>query len=178
MAKVSKKQLKANRQNAKFGGVKTERGKAISKYNALKHGLLSQEVLLAGDDKRAFSELRKRIYRDLRPTDEIELLITDRIVANMWRLKRLLKVEAAAMEWRRQRELHEVPHLSASEEQIEREATKEMIVNKDTKNLLRYETAIERSIYRALHELQRLQSAKSSDDKIAPVAVDIDVSKN
>jgi len=43
---TTQQQIEANRQNAKLGGVKTEEGKEISKYNALKHGLLSKEVLL------------------------------------------------------------------------------------------------------------------------------------
>jgi len=38
---VSEKQLKANKKNAQKGGVKTPEGKAIVKYNALKHGLLT-----------------------------------------------------------------------------------------------------------------------------------------
>jgi len=46
---VSQEQLEANRQNAKLGGVKTEEGKAVSRYNAIKHGLLSKEVLLADE---------------------------------------------------------------------------------------------------------------------------------
>ena len=52
MNEVSQKQLVANQKNAKLGGVKTEEGKAISKYNALKHGLLSKEVLLDGEDEK------------------------------------------------------------------------------------------------------------------------------
>jgi len=52
MSETSQKQLEANRQNAKLGGVKTEEGKAVSKYNALKHGLLSKEVLLKGEDEK------------------------------------------------------------------------------------------------------------------------------
>ena len=38
---ISKKQLEANKKNAPKGGVKTQEGKAIVKYNALKHGLLA-----------------------------------------------------------------------------------------------------------------------------------------
>ena len=41
---LSEKQLKANRKNAQKGGVKTPEGKAIVKYNALKHGLLAKEI--------------------------------------------------------------------------------------------------------------------------------------
>ena len=45
MSEISQKQLEANRENAKLGGVKTEEGKAVSRYNAVKHGLLSDKVL-------------------------------------------------------------------------------------------------------------------------------------
>ena len=45
--------------------------------------------------------------------------------------------------------------------------------------LSRYEVAIERSLYRAMHELQRLQSARLNPNKIsAPLAVDITVDKD
>jgi hypothetical protein len=45
--------------------------------------------------------------------------------------------------------------------------------------LSRYETTIERSLYKALHELQRLQSARGlgvGSSIPPPVAVDVDVS--
>jgi hypothetical protein len=43
---TSEKQVQANRENAKKGGVRTDEGKAIVKYNALKHGLLAREVVI------------------------------------------------------------------------------------------------------------------------------------
>ena len=42
--------------------------------------------------------------------------------------------------------------------------------------LSRYETAIERGLYRALHELERRQAARLGGSVPAPVAVDVDVS--
>ena len=41
--------------------------------------------------------------------------------------------------------------------------------------LSRYETSIERSLYKALHELQRLQASRKGQPVAVPVAVDIDV---
>jgi hypothetical protein len=41
--------------------------------------------------------------------------------------------------------------------------------------LSRYETAIERSFYRALHELQRLQAARAGANVPLPMAVDVEV---
>jgi hypothetical protein len=42
--------------------------------------------------------------------------------------------------------------------------------------LSRYETTIERSLYKALHELQRLQARRAEGNVLPPVAVDVDVS--
>jgi len=42
--------------------------------------------------------------------------------------------------------------------------------------LSRYETSMERSLYKALHELQRLQAARHGKDVPVPLALDIDVS--
>ena len=96
---TSDKQLQANIQNAQLGGVKTAEGKAISKFNALKHGLLSKEVLLEGEDSENFTRLGQRIMENLQPEGEIEVLLTERIIANMWRLRLALEVETAIMEY-------------------------------------------------------------------------------
>jgi hypothetical protein len=43
--------------------------------------------------------------------------------------------------------------------------------------LSRYEAGIERGLYKALHELQRLQAARRADgDAPPPLAIDVDVS--
>ncbi len=41
--------------------------------------------------------------------------------------------------------------------------------------LSRYEATITRSIYRVLHELQRLQAARKGAEVLAPIAVDVNV---
>ena len=50
--KMSLKQIEANRQNArKSTGPKTSAGRAASKMNTLKHGVLSQKVLVRGRNR-------------------------------------------------------------------------------------------------------------------------------
>ena len=41
--------------------------------------------------------------------------------------------------------------------------------------LARYETSLERSLYKALHELQRLQAPRAGRAVLPPVAVDVNV---
>lgn len=58
---TSDKQTQANRQNAlKSTGPITPEGKAAVRHNALKHGLLAQDVLVPNEDEAAFEELAER----------------------------------------------------------------------------------------------------------------------
>ena len=92
---ASKKQIQANRRNAlKSTGPKTPEGKALARLNATKHGLLSQEVLLPGEDEDALKELAERLRAELQPVGEMESLLVERIIDAVWRLRRLSRVEA------------------------------------------------------------------------------------
>jgi hypothetical protein len=171
---LSQKQLEANRQNAKLGGVKTEGGKTVSKYNALKHGLLVQEVAIASEDKARLQELLDGLRASLQPQGELEDILTDRIVANLWRLKRCMQVENGIIEYNRNDMRVD---LISSEGQRERGIIADMLDSVQIDRILRYETAIERGIFRALHELQRIQAQRRGEVVNSPVAVDIEVSQ-
>jgi len=169
MNQISQKQLEANRENAKLGGVKTEEGKAISKYNAIKHGLLSKEVLLDGEDEKTLIEVGKGLRAELEPQTEFELVLVDRITANVWRLRRVMQIEREMIKDDCNPEFDSKKGLG--------KAFSYDLANYDTYGkLLRYETGIERGIYKALHELQRIQATRAGEKPLLPVAVDIDVS--
>ena len=170
MSEISQKQLEANQKNAKLGGVKTEEGKAVSKYNALKHGILSKEVLLEGEDEKTLIEIGKKLRTELEPQTELELVLVDRITANVWRLRRVMQIEREMIKSDCNPKFDDKKDLG--------EAFSHDFANYDTYGkLLRYETSIERGIYKALHELQRIQSARMGEKPPAPIAIDIDVSK-
>lgn len=175
MSEVSQKQLVANRQNAKLGGVKTEEGKAVSKYNALKHGLLSQEVLLESEDGKSLVELGKKMRTELKPETELELLLVDRIVANTWRLKRALRIEREMIDGDR----FTKDWQGNPEEKTLGETLSYDFANADTYGkFIRYETSIERGLYKALHELQRIQANRKGEKSPNTAAIDIDISKD
>lgn len=175
-------QIEANRQNALLGGVKTEEGKAISRLNALKHGLLSREVLLEGEDGETLAELGKRIRQEIKPIGEIELILSERIIANVWRLKRALESERATMEWEKFNNDTDLDWNQRNDDEAQLQCQKQrrkmgnMVTNKRVEKIIRYETTIEKGIYKALHELQRIQSARAGNKPSVPLAVDVDVS--
>ena len=91
---TSDKQIEANRQNArKSTGPRTPEGKDRASNNAVKHGLLSQDVLIPGEDGAALRELSERLQEELEPVGELEDMLVDRIVAAYWRLRRVGRVE-------------------------------------------------------------------------------------
>lgn len=131
----------------------------MTRLNALKHGLLSREVLLAGENGAALAELEERLVAELQPQGELERILVDRIQSSVWRLKRAPRVERAHMEYRYADRLKE-SYFGPTGEQKKRLALVDMLSGDTTEKIMRYETALERQIYRALHELIRLQMAR------------------
>jgi hypothetical protein len=175
---TSEKQIQANRRNAlKSTGPKTPEGKAAVRLNARTHGLRSQEVLLPGEDEAAFEELSAHLRAELQPVGEMEDLLVDRIITAHWRLRRLGRVEAGIF-------VRELSRGFAGEADSETDtATLGMSFIRDANGanafskLSRYETAIERSLHKTLHELQRLQAARRTQgDVLPPIVLDVDVS--
>lgn len=166
----------ANQQNAQLStGPQTPEGREVSKMNALKHGLLSKEVLLEGEDEALLIDFGKRIRDELKPIGELELLLIDKVITYAWRLRRVISVEKAMMEWQRNYfispinfDLDTGPNI-----QKERKAISNMIVNDQTEKLTRYEAAVVRNFYKALHELMRLQANRRGEKPNLPVAVDV-----
>ena len=95
---VSQKQLEANRKNALEGGVKTPDGKAIAKYNALKHGLLAREVVVTvgegAEDPAEFAALSQELVSQFQPQGTVEEMLVEKIAVAYWRLRRAYRYEA------------------------------------------------------------------------------------
>ena len=90
---TSPRKAEANRQNAlKSTGPKTPEGKDSVRHNAIKHGLLSEQVLLPGEDEAALKELSEHLRAELSPVGYVEDLLVERILAAYWRLRRLGRV--------------------------------------------------------------------------------------
>jgi hypothetical protein len=162
-------QQAANRRNAaKSTGPKTPEGKAVVALNAMKHGLLSRHVLLPDEDEAALVELGKRLRAHLQPVGELEVLLVDRIVTAAWRLRRVLAMETSLFETYRADSFPVSPPVRLGH-----------VIRRDhgdrLTRVLRYETTLERSLYKALHELQRLQAARAGVPVPPPAAVDVDV---
>ena len=156
---VSQKQLEANRKNAKLGGVKTIRGKNKIKYNAMKHGLLAKQIIVENDEKKEYFNLSSKLYDELNPESEIEKILVERVITNTWRLRRCLQIEMTSMDYQRDKTMTGI-RLDDSEGQIVQKSKISMINSKEMEKILRYESMIEKGLFKALNELQYIKSKR------------------
>src|ERR1700761_4462485 len=91
---TSNKKIAANRHNAKFStGPKSPQGSARTARNALKAGIYARTVLLSSEDHAAYLDLRKAVFQDYMPRGAVEEGLVELIIADLWRLNRLVRIE-------------------------------------------------------------------------------------
>lgn len=182
MTEISQKQLEANKENAKKGGVKTEEGKAISKYNALKHGILKEVV--SGYEEGVYEDIKDRLEDQFQPVGILEKMLVDRIGVYYLKLYRVAKAEneymQATLDPRKVTIRDRMDFgLDTTETIVENEGYIPKVTAHEVEKLssvyLRYEIAIENRLFKALHELQRLQASRNGEKVPPPLAVDVGV---
>jgi len=172
VTRISSKRREANRRNArKSTGPRTPEGKARSSMNAVKHGLLSREVLVKGESEKDLVTFRKRLVSALAPLGELETLFAERVVSSAWRLRRCLRVETGVFK----------EEMDNRFDPLAKEGDPGLAFIRDGNGanaftkLSRYESGIERSMFRALHELQRLQADREGKLVPPPAALDVNL---
>jgi hypothetical protein len=80
------------------GGPRTPAGKEKSKYNAIKHGLFSQVIVLNHESQSEFDDLLGGLRRTLKPEGPLEEGIVDKIAVILWRYRRFLQAERAGIQ--------------------------------------------------------------------------------
>ncbi len=210
--------------------------RGMARWNALKHGVLSQGAVLPTEDRAQFEELHKNLREDLKPEGALEELLVERIAICFWRLRRILRYDFGIKEGndfklRSGKEvwiakLEKIDKLTSVRQQIAQNGANEKmkkavakelnlavdpstvsdelllslanqglaqlreslpaikadveafalesaLAGKRTDTLLRYETANERQLYRALDQLERLQRQRAGDYVPPPVKLGI-----
>jgi len=158
---ISPARLQVNRATGRRAtGPRTAQGKAASSRNALKHGLLSRQPLLADEDPAEYDALAVALFVQLSPAPGVEELIVHDVAGLVWRLRRLQRVETA---------LYAVgssaPVLEALRRSGETDAAVGVAFSTQAATfavLSRYETAMVGRLRRALADLEHLQEARQT----------------
>ena len=99
---TTKKQIEANKRNALVStGPVSPEGKALVSQNAVKHGIFARDLIItSGDgkeDQQEYNELLDGLIVSLHPTGQMECLLVEKIAADYWRLRRVLRFESGSI---------------------------------------------------------------------------------
>lgn len=157
------------------GGPKTDQGKAISRLNAVSHGLLSNEAVLPDEDPKKLEALSAAMQKELNPRGELESFLVDRITTDMWRLRRVMAVETSHAKLAKSSVLNDTLAALAYQGKGDQKLAADIagLTSEKNEKIMRYSTTIERSMYRALHELQRLQAVRNGQEIAPPAVLDV-----
>jgi hypothetical protein len=83
-------------------GPRTRTGRARSRWNALRHGILAQVTPISEGDGREdvlrFQHFLTQLRHDIQPGTAIEELLAERVASCYWRLGRVVRAETAAIQ--------------------------------------------------------------------------------
>jgi len=108
--------------------------------NALSHGLTSNKVVLPGEDAAQFEHLRRSLFEEHRPATPTETLLVEEMAQAHWRLERVRRRQDDAF-------------------------TPENLDVKLLALLQRYATGFERTFFKSLTTLKKLQRERLAEPK-------------
>ena len=138
----------SNRRNAQLStGPRTTEGKRRSSQNAFRHGLYSKQLVTPDECAAELDELRATLRREHAPASTTEEILVDDLAQHFWRLRRFREMEARV--WQPDSNLFTPATLAL---------------------LARHLASAERSFFRTLAALTKLQQARGFVPQKQPAA--------
>ena len=156
-----------NHANAlKSTGPRTREGKQRSRMNAFKHNLSGQHLVLVEHEFDAYREACERGLRDLKPKTEPERQIAQKIIDINFRLNRITALETNMFN------LDTMDHTTRVQRddrvEVMQAQTRAWKTDAHAFDLLgRYESRLSRQLLQYHKELERLQTIRKAEEKVA-----------
>src|ERR1700722_8901502 len=92
------RQIEASRTNgSKSRGPVTQEGKLASSRNAIKHGVLSECIVLPGERADSFQSLTADLFEEHRPVGSTEEDLVEMMAVSRWRRMRIWSLEKTCL---------------------------------------------------------------------------------
>jgi hypothetical protein len=176
---ATRKQAAASRENGLMGGVKTDRGKAISRLNARKHGIFVSA--LTDQDAEEVYVIEDELIASLRPAGRVEEMLVEKLALTYLRMQRCARTEAEfhAQTWEEPNQALETHRWESLE--MERSfggravAFRANVFERMVKLIDLYDARLTNQFLKLLHEIERMQRRRAGEEVPPPVVADVTV---
>jgi hypothetical protein len=153
-----------------LGGPTSDEGKQRSAANALRHGVLSNKmIVLQSESKAEFEDLKHNYYESLQPANYMEAELVDEMIWAKWRQRRSITSETAAIDMQMDLEKKKVEQKIFEIDDSTRTAHAIQSLVNESKDLAlysRYETRLSRMYHRAWDKLLAMQERRRSETQV------------
>jgi len=161
----SLRKIAANRRNAqKSTGPRTPQGKAAVRFNACTHGLTSTQTVFFDEDPELYQLALRDFEDEYHPATPTELRLVHLLADSFWRLSRSRRVQSDFLRFLdRSKKACQFSHY---EDRIATEDRVAFLLGAERPTAFAafslYETRFERTLFRTLQTLERLQAQRAS----------------
>jgi hypothetical protein len=147
-------------------GPKTAEGKAVSRFNPLRHGLTSEHLIIPGENPEDFDHLLNELRTAWAPGNPDEESLVSKLAEQEWRLMRARRVESATLSIYIERLIDE-PEARGSHDRAL--ALVHERYGKELDRLRRYETTISKALNKIQRDLENLvASREAANSQVSP----------
>jgi hypothetical protein len=156
---ASPQQIEANRRNAQHStGPRSAEGKAASRFNAVRHGIDAQSLVIPGEDPAQLEALTREYFDEFQPSGQLETSLVETLAHSEWMRRRYSRIEAEV-----------VRHLVAEQEAagVSPALALGAVYAQDRgplQRVIRSQESAQRTWFRAFNELRRLRNARLDQD--------------
>ena len=165
---ASQRQIEANRRNAAGPHKMSDEGKEAIRQNAIRHGLAAKRhIVLRGEDQSFYDEVLNALLDDYAPANTQEEMLVHQIAEHHWRLLRARKMETGGFEVNLTDVAEKTGDAPDDMDPLDHAAALAgalALCDRTLSKVHRYETAAERSYYRAIRELTNLQKIRKREE--------------
>lgn len=172
---VTPKQKTANRKNARKGGPKTPKGKALVSQNARKHGIFAS-TLTEFDDEEV-CRIHDELTAWIRPVGPVEEMLVEQVACTYLRLQRSARAEAEfhTETWQRKTGYTFDRYAQKKGQGLHASWFDSNRFERSVALFMRYNTALTNQFMKLLHEIERMQRLRSGEKVPPPLAADVTV---
>src|SRR3954451_4250801 len=164
---ATQRQIEANRRNAAGPHQMSEKGKDAVRINAIRHGLTTQRhIILATEDEVFYNEILHGLQDEYDPATTQEEMLVHQIAEHHWRLLRARTMETGCFDLSMhtfQADYGEAADKHGTLAAGTVLASGMVRLEHQFNKINRYEASAERSYYRAIRELTRIQKARKQE---------------
>ena len=139
-------------------------GKAVSRFNAMKHGLDAASLVIPGEDPAELAQLAADFHREFAPTGAVETELVEIIVRSTWLQHRYTRLEAQLFDTLLAQ--MDDPATATHAAAFIKDAAGPNVMGK----LFRRQQAARRDFDKALAEIQRIRKLRAEFEVMAAIA--------